>query len=688
MLPNEDNNKGEMKDVMQLLGKKKEREPVSNYFTKEEAFNFFESKNNNIPKDIELIKSYSQNLYLRLKQSPIEIINVIVSPFTKFNDIFILLYDELLQKIQQIPTSKKKKILYMYNNGVFYNEPIELPCDSNDIKNDENNNIDINNENMNKEDKSMSNSDNNNNSMNDNPKNETNPHFVTLNIREVWNSIRDHEWEGIIKIIILFGENGFCKQVIKHIDCYHNNYIIFNLNTITPEQKAHFNNIINNKFFFDDIISYLKQDIYEHSTGKKNIKEISDKFNEYNDLLKRYCHYNCNNEEISNNDKNYLICLNLHRFNIIDINKNELALYDPNSCSKSFICTCYTSKIQNEYISNPNIPNFVNPKIINNKIDVELVISKNLYNILNPDYNEEDLNVHINNLTLEKKMIGYTFSKTYRNKYTQEYFIDNTLFNYAICDYICDLFNMRLYSNNIKLNPIEIHLYEFTNYNFQYLIGKEYLQNYTPKYDKDLLNSFSHFSFCISFGKVLIDNIKEYNGYIYLFDIYKDNDNDEDCSDDYQYINIFRFFCYHKCNRYCEMLGLNNVNKNFYEINPDNLIQFKNKRICGICKNIFNIENINYYYKRDDLCLCLDCYNKIYESKYTRICCICENKFDYYYNFYILQKIDPPSICKTCEKLKTSENNYIEDDNNIGNENDNEKKNVSDSKKEEKFLEL
>ena len=43
MLPNEDNNKGEMKDVMQLLGKKKEREPVSNYFTKEEAFNFFES---------------------------------------------------------------------------------------------------------------------------------------------------------------------------------------------------------------------------------------------------------------------------------------------------------------------------------------------------------------------------------------------------------------------------------------------------------------------------------------------------------------------------------------------------------------------------------------------------------------------------------------------------------------------
>jgi hypothetical protein len=296
-----------------------------------------------------------------------------------------------------------------------------------------------------------------------------------------------------------------------------------------------------------------------------------------------------------------------------------------------------------------------------------------LYNVLNADYNEEDLNVHINNLTLEKKMIGYTFSRVYKNKYTQEYFIDNTLLNFAICDYICDLFNMRLYSQNIKLNTIEIHLYEFTNYNLQYLIGKEYLKNYTQKYDVNLLNSFSHFSFCISYGKILIENIKEYNGYIYLFDIYKDNDNDDECSNDY--LNIFRFFCYHKCNKYCEMLGLNNVKKDFYEINPDNLVQFKNKRICGICKNIFDIENINYNYKRDDLCLCFDCYNKIYESKYTRICCICENKFEYFYNFYLLQRIDPPSLCKTCEKLKSSENNYIGDDDN----NDNEK--ISDIKK-------
>ena len=682
MLPHGDNNKEIIEDDIKLLGKKKERDILSNYYTKEEAFNNFEYKNNNIPKDIELIKSYSKNLYIKLKQSPIEIINVVVSPFTKFNDTFNELYNELLVKIQQIPTSKKKIIKYMYNNGIIYNEPVVFPCDSNDIKNDENSGIPINNDNDNnnniKEDSS-----NNMNSVNDdNLKNDVNPNFVTLNIREVWTSIKEYKWEGLIKIIILFGDNGFCKQIIKNIDCYHNNYLIFNLNTITPEQKAHFNNLISNKFTFDDIISYLKQDMFEHSTGKNKIKEISDKFDEYNDLLKRYCHYNCNTEEIPINDKNYLICLNLYKFNVIDINKNELALYDPNSCSKSFLCTCYTSKIKKEYNINPNLPNFINPNIIYNKIAVELAISNNLYNILNADYNEEDLNIHINNLTLNKKMIGYTFSKTYKNQYNQEYFLDNTLLNYAICDYICDIFNMKIYSNNINLNTIEIHLYEFTNYNFKYLIGKKYLNNYTKKYDQDLLECFSHFSFCISYGKLLIDNIKEYNGYIYFFNIFKDNENDE--SNDYQYINIFRFFCYHKCNKYCEMLGLKNVNKNFYDINPDNLTQFKNKRICCICQTIFNID-VKYNYNRDDLCLCFDCYNKIYNSKYTRVCRICENKFEYFYYFYILQKIDPPSLCNTCEKLKSSENNYIDDED--GNNKDNNG-DISTTKKEEKFLSL
>ena len=678
MLTNEDKNKEIINDDIKLLGRKKEREKEPEYYSKDEVLNIYESKNKNISKDIELIKSYSKNLYQRLQKSPIEIINILVSPFTKFNDYFIDIYNILLNKIQQIKTSKKLIIKYMYNNGILYNEPIELPSNLNDvnyeIKNEENNelNKEENNYNINEINKSKSNS--NSNSYN----NEVNPHFITLSSREICESLKNYNWNGLIKIIIFFGENGFCKQIIKNIDCYHNNYLVINLNTITQEQKYHFNNIINNIYSFDDIISFLKRDIYENLLGKTIIQEISDKFNEYNDLLKRYTNYNCNTEQINNNDKANIICFNLYHKNIININKDDLALFDPNSCSKTFISICHTTKISkiNKTLNNkdiPNLPNFINPKFISNSINVELVISNNIYNIVNHDYNEENLNFHINNLTLGKKMIGYSNIKVNKNNFSHEYIINTTLLYFAICDFICDLFNMRLYSNNINLNTIEIHLYEFTNFNIQYLIAKEYLQNYSSKYSQDILNSFSHFSFCISYGKLIIDNIKEYNGKIFSFNIYKDNINDNDLNSE-EYINILKFFCYHKCNKYCNLLGLENINKNFYELDPDNIDKFKNKRICCICKSIFDIDT-KYNYFRDNLCLCFECYNKIYESKYIRACSICGEKYEYFYNFYILQKIETPFLCKECEKIKNSVDNIS--DNAKDNNNEDKQENYS-----------
>ena len=127
---------------------------------------------------------------------------------------------------------------------------------------------------------------------------------------------------------------------------------------------------------------------------------------------------------------------------------------------------------------------------------------------------------------------------------------------------------------------------------------------------------------------------------------------------------MFRFFCYHKCNKYCNILGLKTIDKNFYDINPDNLDSFKNKRICGICKNIFKINN-EYNYNRDNLCLCFECYNKIYESKFVRVCVNCGTKFEYLYNYYILQRIETPSLCKNCEKIKIDEKdeNIVDDKN-------------------------
>ena len=631
----ESNNTIEENKDNKLLGVKKERETKPNYFTKEDSYNNFEYKNKYISTDVELIKSYSKNIFERINQSPIEIINIIVWPYINFNQISLDTFITFLEKIKDINTTHKKIIKYIYNNGTIHNDLVTLPSENNNILQN----------NISENDGEVINS------------NITNPNFVSLNTREIAESINKYKWEGIIKIIIFLGESGFIKQVIKNIDCYHNNYLIINMNKITSEEKNHFNNIINNKYSFQDLINYLKQDIYEHSIGKNNIKEISDKFNEYNDLLKRYINYDLNN--INNNknlDINYLY-INFIRKNIIKINRTEWALFDANSSSKTYIGHCFTSKLKKN--SEKGITNFLNPELVTNQIEVELTISNNIYKITNNNETENNNNnFHINDLTLKKKMIGELFNKIIKSNYNQEFYINTILLDYALCDYICDLFNIKLLQDNININLSEIHFYQCQNYIAPFFIAKEYPKKYVSKYNKDLYECFSHFSYCISSGKIIIENIKEYDGKIYDFDIYKDTDelNSE------ENLNIFRFFCYHKCNKFCEIMKLNNIDINFYDINN------KNNIICDICKIIFDKNKTNYEYNKDNLYLCSECYRKVYESKYERVCVNCGNIFTYYYFYYILQKKETPTICELCKKieLKKEENNEEKiDTNNI-----------------------
>ena len=590
-----------------LLGKKKERENEPFYFSKEESYNSFEFKNKYLANDIELINLYSINLFERLKESPVEIFQILVSPYTKFNKHFLDIYNTFLEKIKEIKTNHNVIIKYIYNNGIIHEEPVRLPCDLNviDIIKEE----------------------------------EINSDFISLNTWEISKSIKEYKWKGLIKILILFGDNGFIKQIIKNIDCYHNNYLIINLNRMTKKEKSHFNNIINNIYSFEDLISFLKQDIFEYSKGKNNIKELSDKYKDYLDLLNRYLNYDLNMNNNNYIDINYLY-MNFIKKNNIFIKKEQWALFDANSFSKSYICQCFTSKIKRNY--KDGIANFINPECIINQIEVELSISNNIYNIINSDVDDNNINFHINDLTLRKKMIGMSQSKINKNNYNHEFFVNNILLNYAICDYICDLFNIKLLDKNISLNAAEIHFYKCANYNIPYFIGKEFLKSYKKKYNSELYESYSHFSYCISSGKILIENIEEYDGKIYAFNIFKDN-NDLNNEEN---INIFKFFCYHKCNQFCKALKLDNVDKNFYDINTG---YFLKKRICDICKNIFDIDQCDYDYEKDNLILCYDCYKKIYNSKYERICIKCGNKFDYYYLLYILQKKETPSVCETCK---------------------------------------
>ena len=144
----------------------------------------------------------------------------------------------------------------------------------------------------------------------------------------------------------------------------------------------------------------------------------------------------------------------------------------------------------------------VNPEIIVNELEVELSISNNIYNIIMDD-EDYDINFHINDLTLNKKMVGITRNRVDKNNYNHDFFVNNILLDYSICEYICNLFNMKLFENGIKLNSAEIHFYQSEKFNIPFFIAKEIPRNYKNKYNSELYESFSHFSYCIYFYNFL-----------------------------------------------------------------------------------------------------------------------------------------------------------------------------------------
>ena len=97
------------------------------------------------------------------------------------------------------------------------------------------------------------------------------------------------------------------------------------------------------------------------------------------------------------------------------------------------------------------------------------------------------------------------------------------------------------------------------------------------------------------------------------------------------------------------MLKLNNVDVNFYDMSA---FYQKGNRICDICKIIFNVNELSNENNKFEICICSECYKKIIESKYERVCVKCGNKFEYYYMLYILQKIETPSVCEACKNDK------------------------------------
>ena len=226
--------------------------------------------------------------------------------------------------------------------------------------------------------------------------------------------------------------------------------------------------------------------------------------------------------------------------------------------------------------------------------------------------------------------------------------------NDLICEQIADYFNIEIkleYDNFIKFKKNVIYFKEKQNSdnsdNLNKIIISDISVNFpslisvTPT--KRILQAFTHFSYQISYGELIIRDlnlnkdlkkITDYNIYYLKNKGYK---------------KILEFFSGHICSDICKFLGLVHPRekKNLDEI--ENYQQFYKRKflikykLCKCCSiPIRKISEDNYCFKCD--------LEKIKNTKKI-ICKECHALFDYSYYECNSQLIDYPNKCKKCTKL-------------------------------------
>ena len=395
-------------------------------------------------------------------------------------------------------------------------------------------------------------------------------------------------------------------------------------NKIKKEEKNENNNEIKKEE--KDDIKENNNEIKEGKNEEINMEKKIDK----NDLSNEY-----QKQEIKHIKRiNLSFSLNFNNRNVItNIPKNSKLSFNTFFCN-SFHSKCHSLELIEKKENNKiKIPNFKSPLYNHNEIKTTLKISNNIYLIDNKIYN-----IPIYDYNLDKSLIGKFKIEIPFNHYNLNYLLENQLIKTAICEYCLRHFNILMFKKGINLKINSNDLYEISFYNSKFLFCEDLIENYKSKFDKDIIETFSHFSYCFSYGNFLIDNIIEFNGKIYKFKLYR--------ADNHKYSFFIKFFNEHKCNKFCHELNLENENF-FIVISQENT----NLIICDLCKKIF--ENGKEEENNDNQLksLCKECKEKTISSKNKLLCIMCNTLFDYYHYFYITKKKELPNLCNNCSKI-------------------------------------
>ena len=193
--------------------------------------------------------------------------------------------------------------------------------------------------------------------------------------------------------------------------------------------------------------------------------------------------------------------------------------------------------------------------------------------------------------------------------------------------------------NNSDNNFINDNFYR----NYKYIISEESIPfqlNCSYPLEKRTLQSFSHFSYQISGGQLLIANLNYDKIYkkVTDFKIYFLKDN--------EYKNILEFFSSHICNNICKALELAHPRKKNNPIQVNEKFYSKryltDTKLCECCSLPFHMRD---FFKS---LTCKFCSSKEVATKYKAICSQCNKEFLYSTYYYNCKLINYPNRCSKC----------------------------------------
>ena len=458
-----------------------------------------------------------------------------------------------------------------------------------------------------------------------------------FNIEEIGNSAEKLSFFVAFSASELLGNSKYDKcSFVKVLEQFRKDSI----DKIMKKYNQKNNNINNNNIYDDSLTQSLINQI-EHINLDGEDKKLVEFINRMSNLDLN--NKNINKEEDKKDSNNNIDDNNNNDNDYINLefNQDYFLMNIGNNLSYKINGLTY------DKYNIKGIDSFLYPQIIEQSFDTNIQITFGY-----PEFkNEDNYTIIFNDNALDKNIEGKVPKKV-----KKEFFKDIKLYakkicyNDLICEEIADYFNIEIKpesSHFIKFKKDVIYekvdKTESNNIN-KIIIGDVALSfpdvlSETP--GKRILQTFSHFSYQITYGELIIMDLKydKDKKRINNYNIYYLKDNG--------YKKILEFFSSHICNDICKYLGLVHPRKkkNNIEINE----QFFSKKyllkynLCKCCS--IPIRKIKNEY------LCSKCACEKIKTIRKKVCQGCHSIFDYSIYEYNSRLTNYPEKCKKCNKL-------------------------------------